>query len=67
MAEYKTIKGTTIQSLASDPPTIAKGQIWYNTTTGALRAAVLSGTWASGPAFPANISTAAGCVSTTAA
>ena len=67
MAEYKTIKGTTIQSLASDPPTIAKGQIWYNTTTGALRAAVLSGTWASGPAFPANIGTATGCGTTTAA
>ena len=67
MAKYKTIKGFTIQSLASDPPTTAEGQIWYNTTSETFKAMVTSGTWASGPAFPVNVSSTAGCGTTTAA
>ena len=48
MAEYKTIKGFKTQSLSSDP-TLVKGQVWYNTTTAALKFTGLgTGTWASG-------------------
>ena len=50
MATYKNIKGFKIQSLASDPPAPIAGQVWYNTTTDALKGhGVLgAGTWASG-------------------
>ena len=68
MATYKELKGIMVQKLSADPPAIGTGEIWYNTTTGALRAAVLAGTWASGPAFPANVkSTGQGCGTATAA
>ena len=33
MAEYKEIKGKTVQSLASDLDAEGEGQIWYNTTS----------------------------------
>ena len=36
MATYKGIKGVKVQSLASDP-TLVEGQVWYNTTTYALK------------------------------
>ena len=36
MAEYKTIKGFKVQSLASDP-ILVEGQVWYNTTGNALK------------------------------
>ena len=36
MAEYKTIKGFKVQSLASDP-TLVEGQVWYNTTSNKLK------------------------------
>mgnify|MGYP003145146763 CR=1 FL=1 len=37
MATYTGIKGFKVQSLASDPSTDIEGQIWYNTTSGALK------------------------------
>ena len=48
MSNYKTIKGRTIQSLASDVPTAFAGQLWYNTTSGAYKGVVGSAAWASG-------------------
>ena len=36
MAEYKTIKGFKVQSLASDP-SAPEGQVWYNTTSGTFK------------------------------
>jgi hypothetical protein len=48
MADYKGIKGFKVQSRASDP-TANEGQIWYNTTSNALKYdAVAAGAWASG-------------------
>jgi len=37
MATYITIKGITIQSLASDPSNLTAGQLWYNTTSGTIK------------------------------
>ena len=30
MADYKAIKGHTIQTVAGDPSTLADGMIWYD-------------------------------------
>ena len=50
MADYKAIKGFTIQEVDTDP-TLIQGQVWYNAITGKLKAAALgAGTWASGTA-----------------
>ena len=56
MATYKGIKGFTIQSLASDPSATAntEGQVWYNTTSSALKGSVKVagvGSWASANAL----------------
>jgi len=53
MADYKNIKGVTIQSLASDPTRNA-GDVWYNTTSGKIKgyATLTNGTWAVGTPLP---------------
>jgi hypothetical protein len=33
MANYKNIKGFSIQYLDSDPPNPIEGQIWFNSTS----------------------------------
>ena len=50
MAEYIAIKGSTVQSLASDPSNPLEGQVWYNTTSNVLkgRGAIPTGAWSSG-------------------
>ena len=49
MADYKAIKGWTIQTVSSDPSNPIKGQVWYNSTLGKLKGAKLqAGSWASG-------------------
>ena len=37
MPSYITLKGITIQSLASDPSNLVEGDIWFNTTSGTLK------------------------------
>ncbi len=37
MATYLSLKGSKVQSLASDPSSPLTGQIWYNTTSGLLK------------------------------
>ena len=37
MATYRGIKGFKVQNLASDPSTDIEGQVWYNTTSSALK------------------------------
>jgi len=45
MATYKSIHGFKVQSRASDP-TVDEGQIWYNTTSNALKYdAIGAGSW----------------------
>ena len=50
MADFSTIKGFTVQSLASDPSNPVEGQVWYNTTSTVLKGYGKQGTgaWASG-------------------
>ena len=51
MATYKGVKGFTIQSLSADPPAPIEGQVWYNTTSGTMKASAAGdGAWASGTA-----------------
>ena len=60
MAIYKNIKGFEIQYLDSDPTNAIVGQVWYNSTTKALKGTTAGdatvGTWASG----GNMNTAMG-------
>ena len=52
MADYKAIKGLTIQTVSSDPSNITAGDVWYNSTLGKIRgAAPAAGAWATGTAF----------------
>src|SRR5210317_69292 len=44
---YGSVTGG-VPAVASDPPSPAEGDIWYNTTTGALRFAAQAGSWATG-------------------
>ena len=37
MATYKEINGQKIQNVSSDPPASFTGQVWYNSTSGALK------------------------------
>ena len=48
MTIYKGLKGKTIQNFTSDPSDDTEGQVWYNTTAGAFKSVLSSGTWSSG-------------------
>ena len=49
MADYKGIKGFTVQNLSADPPTPIEGQVWYNSTSGTMKGyAPATGAWSSG-------------------
>jgi hypothetical protein len=37
MATYNSFKGFKVQSFASDPSNPIEGQVWYNTTSQALK------------------------------
>ncbi|MDC0955864.1 hypothetical protein OAR20_00220 [Candidatus Pelagibacter sp.] len=41
MATYKEIKGTQIEVLASDPSNPVEGQVWYNSTSTALKGQII--------------------------
>ena len=50
MADYKAIKGYTIQTVSGDPATMVLGQMWYNSTLGKLRVGkTQAAAWATGP------------------
>ena len=42
MATYQNIKGLRVKYLSADPSNIADGEVWYNTTSGTLKAQVLT-------------------------
>ena len=48
MSDFRTLKGLFIKHVSSDPSNLIEGQIWYNTTSNALKFASLSGAWTSG-------------------
>jgi len=42
MADYQDIRGLRVKYLSADPSTTAAGEVWYNSTSGTLKAEVLS-------------------------
>ena len=42
MTTYKTIRGTHIKTVTTDPPAPVSGQMWYNSTTRVMKGAVLN-------------------------
>jgi len=49
MATYQDIKGLRVKYLSADPSTVTSGEVWYNSTSGTLKATVSStASWASG-------------------
>ena len=69
MADYKAIKGLTIQTVSSDPSNITAGDVWYNSTLGKIRGAqAAAGAWASGGNLSRGAAgNSAGCGTQTAA
>ena len=68
MADYKAIRGFTIQTYSSDPPSPPLGQVWYNSSSKKLKVAKLgSGTWATSNTYPQSVYGAQGCGLQTAA
>src|SRR6056300_1912792 len=59
--------GDTIQSVASDPPSLTEGDFWYNTTTGSLKGLVQIKAWSSGGGLNTAIRQAAGAGTQTVA
>ena len=43
MATYYEIHGQKVKYLSSDPSPVTEGQVWYNSSTGALLCVVASG------------------------
>jgi len=56
MATYSGIKGQSVQVVSSDPSPLIPGQIWYNSTSNTLKAAVQQAgpaAWTAGTDMPA--------------
>ena len=68
MADYININGNNIPIRASDPTNPISGEVWYNSTTNALKgqAVTTSASWASGGSLPAPLGANSGSGSTTA-
>ena len=57
MATYQDIKGLRVKFLSADPSNLSEGDVWYNSTSDTLKAAVFgSAAWASGGNYPAVVS-----------
>jgi len=56
MADYQDIKGLRVKYLSADPSTATAGEVWYNSTSGTLKASLLVGAWSSGGASNSNTS-----------
>jgi len=55
MADYKGIRGISIETIAGDPANPLVGQVWYNTTSNVLKCYkyhVGTGAWSSGTSSP---------------
>ena len=58
MADYKAIKGHTIQTVAGDPSNLVDGMIWYDSVAKKVQGAkTAAGAWASGGNLPGPAST----------
>ena len=69
MSTYKEINGQKIQNVSSDPPASFTGQVWYNSTSGALKVdtGTLVSSWATGGDLNQNRYILAGAGTQTAA
>ena len=70
MADYKGIKGSTIQTIAGDPANPIFGQVWYNSTSNVLKGYAEgggAGAWAAGGDINTTRNNAVGCGIQTAA
>jgi hypothetical protein len=56
MASYTDIRGLRVKYLSSDPSTATEGEVWYNSTSGTLKASLLVGAWSSGGSSNSNTS-----------
>ena len=66
MATYKEIFGKQIKFLSSDPANEAEGQIWYNSTTGTFRSALVTEAWSASTSLPEARASGGGCGTQTA-
>ena len=48
MSTYRQLKGYSVKSVSSDPSNIKEGQIWYNSSTKAIKVVPAITAWASG-------------------
>ena len=48
MADYQDIRGLRVKYLSADPSNTVGGQVWYNSTTGALKTVVKTEAWSTG-------------------
>ena len=49
MADYQDIRGLRVKYLSADPSTTTAGEVWYNSTSGTLKASVIgTASWSSG-------------------
>ena len=62
MATYEEIYGKRVEVLDADPTLTSayEGQVWYNSTTGALKTVVSFGSWANGASMSSPRATMAG-------
>jgi len=58
MADYQDIRGLRVKYLSADPSTATAGEVWYNSTSGTLKASLMVGAWSSGGAASNNTSSA---------
>jgi len=68
MATYEEIHGKRVETFSSDPTLDSsyEGQVWFNSTSGTLKAVVASAAWRSGTPFVTSGYGAAGSGSLTA-
>ena len=68
MADYKTLHGSNIETVSSDPSNPIKGQVWYNSDSQTLKGRILSAAaWATSNAMNTARRTLAGAGIQTAA
>jgi len=61
MADYQDIRGLRVKYLSADPSTTTAGEVWYNSTSGTLKASVIgTASWSSTTAMNSPRSSLAG-------
>ena len=66
MSTYREIVGKKIKKVTSDPSTGIDGQMWYNSTTGAIRGLAVLEAWSAGASTATSKQRSGGCGTQTA-